>query len=75
MQTLIAILAAALTMAFLEFGVTAGKAQAGYCEYRDSHCRARCARRELNRGCFSRCRVNYRHCITSPNLGELIGTR
>ena len=35
MQTLIAILAAALTMAFLEFGVTAGKAQAGYCEYRD----------------------------------------
>jgi hypothetical protein len=76
MPTLIAILAAALTMVFVEFGVSGGQAQAGFCEYRYGHCRARCASRELNRVCFPRCRVNYRHCITpSPHLGDLTGTR
>jgi len=49
MQTSMPILTAALTVAFMEFGVSAGQAQAGFCEYRYSHCRARCASRELNR--------------------------
>lgn len=75
MQTLIALLAAALTMAFLEFWVATGAAQAGFCEYRYSHCLARCASRELNRNCFPRCRVQLRHCKPPPpHLGDLTGT-
>jgi hypothetical protein len=76
MQTSMPILTAALTVAFMEFGVSAGQAQADFCEYRYSHCRARCASRELNRVCFTRCRVNYHHCKPpSPHLGDLTGTR
>jgi hypothetical protein len=47
MRTLIAILAAALTAAFVEFGLSADQAQAGFCEYRYNHCLARCASREF----------------------------
>jgi hypothetical protein len=72
----IAVALATLTVAFLEFGLSAGQAQGGFCEYQHNHCLGRCASRELNRRCFPRCRVQYRHCkAPSPHLGELIGTR
>jgi hypothetical protein len=74
MQKLIAILAAALTLAFLEFGFSGGQAQAGsgFCKYRYNLCLARCAR--VNRGrCFRRCREQFRRCTPpAPHLGDLI---
>jgi hypothetical protein len=76
MQTLIAILAAVLTVVFLAFGLSADQAQAGFCEYRYNHCLARCASREFNLGCAPRCRVQLRHCKPpAPHLGDLTGTR
>ena len=71
MQTLMAILVTALTLAFLEFGIGAAEAQAGsaFCKNRYNICLARCAE---SRRCFPRCQAQYRRCVTpAPHLGEL----
>jgi hypothetical protein len=72
MQTVMAILATALMLTFLEFGRSTADAQAGsaFCRHRYNVCLARCAER---RRCFPGCQSQYRRCIPpAPQLGDLI---
>jgi hypothetical protein len=73
MRTLIAILAAALALAFVEFDLGQGQLQAAssFCQERYNICVARCG--ERIRRCPQRCRSQFERCITpAPNLGDLI---
>jgi len=73
MKMLVAVLAAGLTLAFVELGLGASDAEAAanYCKHRYNLCLARCP--GTVRRCFSRCQSQYRHCTyPSPYLGDLL---
>jgi len=71
MKTLIAVLAAGLTLAFAELGLGANDAAAAnYCKHVYNLCLARCPR--TARRCFGRCELQYRNCTYPyPYLGDL----
>ena len=72
MKTLIAVLAAGLTLAFVELGLGASDAEAAvnYCKHRYNLCLARCPARLR---CYSRCETQYRYCVPpAPSLGDLL---
>ncbi len=73
MRMLIALLAVALTLTFLELGLGASEVQAApnYCKHRFNLCLARCPGRA--RRCLSRCQSQYRHCTYRlPYMGDLL---
>ena len=75
MRILIGMLSASL---IVTVAVSAGPAQAGFCQYQYKHCVARCASKviKIKRRCFPACRMQLHHCKTpDPHLGELTGTR
>lgn len=71
MRMLIALLAVALTLSFVELGLGAGDAQAATsCKLRYSACLARCP--AAKRQC-TRCQVQYRYCrYPYPYMGDLL---
>ncbi|MGH9552319.1 MAG: hypothetical protein ACRD3W_23230 [Terriglobales bacterium] len=73
MKMLIAVLAAGLTLAFVELGLGASDAEAAanYCKHRYNVCLAHCPR--MARRCFGRCELQYRNCTYPyPYLGDLL---
>jgi hypothetical protein len=73
MRMLIAFLAVALTLTFVELGFGASEVQAAqsYCKRVYSLCLARCP--GTTRRCLGRCQSRYRHC-NSPYIymGDLL---
>jgi hypothetical protein len=73
MKMLIAVLAAGLTLAFVELGLGEGDAEAAanYCKHRYNLCLARCP--GTIRRCFWRCQSQYRYCTyPAPYMGDLL---
>lgn len=73
MRMLIALLAVALPLIFVELGLGAGDAQAApnYCKRVYDICLARCSGRTAR--CVSRCQSRYRYCrYPLPYLGDLL---
>ena len=71
MRILIALLALALTLSFVELGLGASDAQAAWsCKQRYNICLARCP---ANSQRCQRCRTQYRYCrYQLPYLGDLL---
>ena len=73
MRMLIAFLAVALTLTFVELGFRATEVQAApnYCKHRYNLCLARCPL-GTSRRCV-RCQSQYRHCTYPyPYMGDLL---
>jgi hypothetical protein len=71
MRMLIAFLAVALTLTFVELGFNASEVQAAqsYCKRVYNLCLARCP----GRRCLARCQLQYRHCnYPYPYMGDLL---
>jgi hypothetical protein len=70
MRMLIAFLAVALTLTFVELGSSEVQA-ANYCKHRYNLCLARCP--GTSRRCLGRCQSQYRHCTYPyPYMGDLL---
>jgi len=73
MRMLIALLAVALTLTFVELSLGASEVQAAsnYCKHRYNLCLARCP--GTTRRCLTRCQSQYRHCTYQwPYMGDLL---
>jgi hypothetical protein len=73
MRMLIALLATALTLTFVELGLGATEVQAAssYCTHRYHLCLARCP--GPTQRCLRRCQSQFRHCTyRSPYMGDLL---